>query len=439
MNRRHWLVVTVVFGIGLALVALLVPRAGSARSADRKEAVDRGAMEDGGSPIGALIPISLSSQVNVTWPAAAYNSQREEYLVVWWNDRANYDDIYGRRITRYGQLLPWFAIIWGPKVRRQPDVAYNSQDDEYMVVYAEDWDIGGARLPATGGAASFQFGYTTNGYSSTVYYDMPSIAYNSMQNVYLLTARFVNENWMGSFGSKVEAVGILSDGSGMSSGVFSIDGFSTSTQPAFPDVAYNPVRDEFLIVWQRRDGGDLNIYGQRVKYDTSSSSMQKVGSSFPILSSGNGEYHPAVVAIPRGNDGEYLVVCTKQSGMAFEIVGQRMTGLGGLVGGEIALSGQWGSVGDADVAASTSGSQYLVTWYQGNAVVREQAVSPDGQLLGESVMVDGGLNLSIGADAVGGPTGDFFVAFQGLSGQERGIYGHLWGRRVYLPLVMGDF
>lgn len=395
---------------------------------------------EGGGPIGSSFPISPSAGVDARGPAVAYNNQREEYLTVWWNDRPLYDDIYGRRLTKNGELLPWFAIVWGRHARSQPDVAYNSQDDEYMVVYAEDWNIGGARLPATGGKASHQFVFSTSGMSSTVYYDHPAIAHNPTQNVYLLTTRFVNENWYGAQGSKVDAVGILSDGSGTSSGVLSIDGFSTSTRPGLPDVAYNAARDEFLIVWQRNDGSDWNIYGQRVEYDPSSSNMQKIGSSFPILSTSNDEFGPAVAAIPSGSEGEYMVVSslseTGQTWVTWKVVGQRVTGQGNLSGSEIEIAPPRDMpTYQSDVAASTSGSQYLVTWTHGNALVCERAVSADGELLGEEVSM--GQTAARNPAVVGGPLSDFFVAFDDwLHAVDFEIYGHLWGIRVYLPLVV---
>lgn len=395
------------------------------------------AESEGGAPIGSSFPISPDGSVDARWPAVAYNSQRQEYLTVWWNDRPLYDDIYGRRLTTDGELLPWFAIVWGPHTRSQPAVAYNSQDDEYMVVYAEDWNIGGARLPATGGAASHQFGFTTSGMSSTVYYDDPAIAYNPTQNVYLLTTQFVNENWYGARGSKVDGVGILSDGSGMSSGIFTLDGFSTAAQPGLPEVAYNAALDEFLIVWQRFDGSDYNIYGQRVEYDASSSSMQVIDGPFIIFGTSSAETGPAVAAIPSGSEGEYMVVCSSFSGGLSRIVGQRLNGQGNLIGSEIEIAEPHGMpLGQAEVAASTSGSQYLVAWKHGNAVVRVRALSADGEPLGEPVWM--GETYAGRPSVVGGPLSDFFVAFTNWPNAMCEIYGHLWGHRVYLPLVLAE-
>jgi hypothetical protein len=39
------------------------------------------------------------------------------------------------------------------------------------------------------------------------------------------------------------------------------------------------------------------------------------------------------------------------------------------------------------------------------------------------------------AAVAGGPNGDFLVAFDDTRDGSRDVYGHLWGTRVYLPLV----
>jgi hypothetical protein len=36
----------------------------------------------------------------------------------------------------------------------------------------------------------------------------------------------------------------------------------------------------------------------------------------------------------------------------------------------------------------------------------------------------------------GGPLGDFLVAFDDVTGS--GVYGRLWGNRIYLPLVVRE-
>jgi hypothetical protein len=256
----------------------------------------------------------------------------------------------------------------------------------------------------------------------------------------VLTFRFVNENWNGKFGSKVSIVGILSDGSGMASGILKIDGFSTTAIPGYPDVAYNPTQDEFLVVWQRKDNTDWNIYGQRVRYEASSQTIQKINGAFPILNTGDQERWAAVAAVPHGNSGEYLVVCSSESGSAWKISGQRVTGLGALTGEIIDIALGPGVKDSADVAANSAGDLYRVVWTYAHSTIHEQAVSADGQRQGGEFEIASPLALADEPAIVGGPLSDFFIAYQDVppSTGDYDIFGQIWGIRVYLPLIVRE-
>lgn len=60
-------------------------------------------------------------------PVVAYNSTREQYLVVWYNDRPGNDDIQAQRLDKNGKPIGGqFFISAGPDhERRYPAVAYN--------------------------------------------------------------------------------------------------------------------------------------------------------------------------------------------------------------------------------------------------------------------------------------------------------------------------
>ena len=72
-------------------------------------------------------------------PAVAYNAQRDQYLVVWYNDGPENDDIQGQRLDHDGKILgPRFYISTGPgHDRRYPDVAYDSKHDQYLIVWED--------------------------------------------------------------------------------------------------------------------------------------------------------------------------------------------------------------------------------------------------------------------------------------------------------------
>jgi hypothetical protein len=88
--------------------------------------------------LGAQMRVSLPTtpECDRYHPAVAYNWTSREYLVVrhnTWPD--GHRDIYARRVTEHGVLKSWFAVSAGPHDRAQPAVAYNSERNEYLVVW----------------------------------------------------------------------------------------------------------------------------------------------------------------------------------------------------------------------------------------------------------------------------------------------------------------
>ncbi len=90
-------------------------------------------------------------------PDVAYNTQHREYLVVWQNNWPGNRDIYGQRISEDGKLRSWFAISAGPNDRAQPSVAYDPVHDRYLVTWVHDisgngsnWDVRGRIIPWDG-------------------------------------------------------------------------------------------------------------------------------------------------------------------------------------------------------------------------------------------------------------------------------------------------
>ena len=69
-----------------------------------------------GVPIGGRFVILNENTLPEENPAIAYNSQRQEYLVVWYNDRTNCDDIRAQRVSRGGALVggPFYVADRSP-------------------------------------------------------------------------------------------------------------------------------------------------------------------------------------------------------------------------------------------------------------------------------------------------------------------------------------
>ncbi|MBC8181123.1 hypothetical protein H8E88_08365, partial [candidate division KSB1 bacterium] len=142
-----------------------------------------------------------------TKPAVAYNSTNGEYLVVWCGrDVVNEDEIYGQRLNaatcaeigtndfRISDMGPdgnhaYDAI--------NPDVAYNSANNEYLVVWAgddsdEEWEVYGQRINAVTGAeiGTNDFRISDMGPDGNKDYNVGNskvgVTYNSADNEYLV-------------------------------------------------------------------------------------------------------------------------------------------------------------------------------------------------------------------------------------------------------------
>jgi hypothetical protein len=72
----------------------------------------------------------------------AYNSADGEYLVVWTNLKAVSNDIYAQRISEQGEFLSWFYVADG----ENPKVAYNPKNNTYLVVFFQVGQYGLRRL-----------------------------------------------------------------------------------------------------------------------------------------------------------------------------------------------------------------------------------------------------------------------------------------------------
>jgi hypothetical protein len=232
--------------------------------------------------------------------------------------------------------------------------------------------------------------------------------------------------------------------SGGLGGTFYVSEDTAGNPRSHPDLAYNRRRNEYLVAWQQVSGaGDLDIYARRV--NAGGTPLQPP--AIEITTMAEDQKVPAVAAIPTvGSEGQYLVVWESRypGGSPGHTYARLVNGTGTTSGGEFyvgALNSFDNDQINPAVAGNQRSRQYLVAWKQPTdpplalEVIHARAVSSDGDLLDDEFSVGG-----IFADrpAVGyGPSGDFFVAFDGpaLTG-NRGIYGQLVGNRIYLPLLL---
>lgn len=127
-------------------------------------------------------------------PAVAYNSQRNEYLVVFTRLVSVYVpaqmDVYGLRLNAQGQPIDVpFGVNVDPDIEDAARVVYNSHDDEYLVVYQNRWqdgveDIDARRIRGDGVPLEPDSG--VNVVTGPVPHGDPDVAYNPGQNNYVI-------------------------------------------------------------------------------------------------------------------------------------------------------------------------------------------------------------------------------------------------------------
>jgi len=378
--------------------------------------------------------------------AVAYNRQWQEYLVVWYNDRPGNDDVYCQRISRRGSLVgPRRVVVAGDGAeRRFPDVAWNEQANQYLVVWQEEDVSGnsyirGQRLTAEalpdGGIIT-----VTAGPIGMLDSRRPAVAYAFTSNRYLVVWEY--EMNIPPNPTVIHVVGQVLTAAGAPEGVaLTIAGDPGNAPRTRPDLAYNVARNEYLVVWQHRIGPEDVIYGRRVR----GNGELLFPDLLPINSGSGGLANPAVAAVPNvAPDGQYLV--TWESDLSnLHVMGQRLNGDGTDAGFVLGIGTSMGADSQPAVAGSEEGRTFLATWTRRQGILdvevcaRLVPVLDPGVLFAdpEPVACFGGPQAAFSA-AAAGPLADFLIAFddQSLAATSRDLYAQLWGYRVYLPLAV---
>ena len=242
-----------------------------------------------------------NASYNTYSPATVYNSADNEYLVVWDADDnsgslvVNEFEIYGQRISATGVEVGTndFRISnMGPDGNSNydatdPSVAYNSIDNEYLVVWAGDDNSGSfvdnefeiycQRLSSTGtelGANDIRISKT--GPNGNTNYDAtdPSISYNSFNNEYQVVWD-ADDNSGSLVDNEFEIYGQRLSSTGSQLGGTTDERLSTmgpngnANYDAYdPSIAFNTTSYEFLVAWYGDDNvgalvdSEFEIFGQ---------------------------------------------------------------------------------------------------------------------------------------------------------------------------------
>lgn len=193
-----------------------------------------------------------------------------------------------------------------------------------------------------------------------------------------------------------------------------------------PDVAYHTTSGNFMVVWEQ-DTGSGQIFSHRVQQDGA-----LMGSENPVADAGEYWHFPAIAA-NAGGPVEYLVVYQKFNGSDMDVCGQRLDINGAPVGPEILVASGSAEQAIPDVAFDPNTSRYRVVWGQAPAGsddidIYTQLIGLNGNLIGGPLVVAGGTDVQQTPAIAADPTrARFLVVWEQfpIGGSLSSIYARL--------------
>jgi hypothetical protein len=245
------------------------------------------------------------------YPAVAWNSTADEYLVVWQdlrNSGTRGSDIFGRRVSAAGVLLGNDFRIVGARAEGhdwEPAVAFNSNAGEYLVVWDDGRneatrgsDIYGRRV--SGAGAVLGKDVRVSGPQATTDDESPAVVWNAdADGFFVVWSDWRNEAGRGAdiYGRRLSAVGAPLGGD------IRVSGPGATGNDILPAVAWDADADRYLVVWEDRRTAPAKAWGRVVPAVGS-----PAGADFRISDPGavNSEWDMAVAW--NSSSAEFLVV-----------------------------------------------------------------------------------------------------------------------------------
>jgi hypothetical protein len=304
-----------------------------------------------GALLGGRIPVSTAPQSQQR-PVVAYNSQRDEYLVVWQDgtgeqNPSGHNYIHAQRVSWNGGVLGNVIVVSrATNWQVEPDVAYNIRDDEYLVVWRDGAvNVHGQRVSGTGGLLGSNFPICT----ASRQQNCPSVAYNSNGNEYFVVwDDYRNHRDYDIYGRRVSAGGSLP---GDETAICTMGGDQWK-----PDVAFCPVTSEYLVAWP-----DYSVEPTQLFPDVLGTRISEHGAvhgQFTLSTAQGGQWDPAIAFNPVAS--EYLVVWTNNP--PWDIHGQRLSPGGHFLGSTLVLTTNLEKQHLPAIAVNTASGGYLIAW-----------------------------------------------------------------------------
>ncbi|MDO8587368.1 MAG: hypothetical protein Q7T82_10035, partial [Armatimonadota bacterium] len=308
------------------------------------------------------------------FPDVAYDSVDGKYLVVWPDYNYSPGRIFGRFVSNAGANIGSpFQISDGTVYALYPTLAYNSTNNEFLVT----WDdgrgpdkIAGQRVRGSDGAllgGNFTIGTTPGGRSS--------VAWSSTSNCYYVVYYLAAGN-VDVFGQRVSNAGTLL---GSEKNISNDTAYS-----GYPSVGYGSSGNQFLVTWDHSDFTSP-IHGQRIDAATGNA----VGGVFSVTSLG---YEDRSSVTYDNVNNRFMVQCNEQGnpGYSYDQYGQLVNTDGTLYGGFIPIAHTASFEGETllggDVAY-TGGARRYFSIFQQDSNMAGQEVLPSGALPGGPVIL----------------------------------------------------
>ncbi len=188
----------------------------------------------------------------------AYNPLDDNYLLVFVSHQGNDWSIYGQILSGEGYVtLPLTPLAGGGgEERHHPAVTFNRSAGEFLVVWEEtflgqDWDIRGIRVTPTGIPVGESFAVAARNNPER----QPDVAWDSVNNRYLVVWKQTVDNMTDVSGQLLNELGqpIGSD--------FPVT-FSAAEE-SLPQLAFDAGSKRYMVIWEEAGmGADVNVRGQ---------------------------------------------------------------------------------------------------------------------------------------------------------------------------------
>ncbi len=217
----------------------------------------------------AALQFAPTRSLTAGWPGdlpdrsrVAYNSRHKEYLVVYQYHNSilsGPDQIHAARLSVDGSYIANYVVSDLPNNCRQPDVEYDPLNDRYLVVWTYDrngdnnsWDIHGRFVPVSGPVDTLP-SMKIGGFA-TWDESWPRLAYGAVDHDFFVV---FNLDFNTARQPAIAGFRVPADGSpSWHHTTIHEDTYQSSRM--HPDIAYNPQRDEFVVVYD--DGANIYVH-----------------------------------------------------------------------------------------------------------------------------------------------------------------------------------